>query len=55
MHQIDLFVKYPIEVQNEWFQELIHSAKNTEWGSQYSYAKLNSLEQFKSSVPVFKL
>ena len=31
-HQIELFLKYPIEVQNERFEELITTAKNTEFG-----------------------
>lgn len=52
MHQIDLFVKYPNEVQNEWFEELIQSARNTEWGQKYQYAKIDKQSQFKDCVPV---
>ena len=29
MHQIELFLKYPIEVQDELFQKLIESARDT--------------------------
>ena len=32
MHQIELFIKYPIEVQEEWFKRLIQQGKSTEWG-----------------------
>ena len=32
MHQIELFMKYPHDVQNEWFKKLIAEAKETEWG-----------------------
>lgn len=52
MHQIELFMKYPIEVQNEWFDDLINDAKNTEWGKQYDYKSIQSVEQFKERVPV---
>ncbi len=52
MHQIDLFVKYPNEVQKEWFIELIESARNTEFGSKYNFAKIETENQFKDSVPV---
>lgn len=52
MHQIELFMKYPIEVQNEWFDDLINDAKNTEWGKQYDYKNIRSVDQFKERVPV---
>jgi hypothetical protein len=52
IHQIDLFRKYPIEVQNEWFEKLISSAKNTEWGLQYDYQSIETIRQFKERVPV---
>lgn len=32
IHQIELFMKYPHDVQEEWFQSLISSAEATEWG-----------------------
>ena len=31
-HQIELFLKYPIDVQNELLEHLLHTAKNTEIG-----------------------
>jgi len=52
MHQIELFMKYPIEVQNEWFDDLINDAKNTEWGKQFDYKNIRSVDQFKERVPV---
>jgi len=30
IHQIELFIKYPHEVQQETFEQLIHAAENTE-------------------------
>lgn len=52
MHQIELFMKYPHEVQNEWFRKLIESAKDTEWGKKYGYASVESHEQFAKNVPL---
>ena len=37
-HQMELFIKYPIDVQNELLEELLHTAKNTEVGKQYDFA-----------------
>ena len=51
-HQIGLFMKYPNEVQEEWFKKLIFQAKNTEWGKKFDYASINSVEEFKKRVPV---
>lgn len=51
-HQIELFLKYPIEVQNEWFEELITTAKNTEFGRKYKFNSFNTIEHFKETVPV---
>jgi len=32
MHQIDLFRKYPHEVQEEWLQKLIDNGEKTNFG-----------------------
>ncbi len=53
MHQIELFIKYPYEVQDEWFQTLISTAKNTEWGKKYGYESILNQDQFKKRVPLF--
>ncbi|HEX5001750.1 MAG TPA: GH3 auxin-responsive promoter family protein [Bacteroidia bacterium] len=52
MHQIELFIKYPYEVQEDWFRKLIASAKSTEWGQKYDYAGIRSIEDYKSRVPL---
>ncbi len=52
MHQIELFIKYPYEVQDEWFQTLISTAKNTEWGKKYGYESILNQDQFKKRVPL---
>lgn len=52
MHQIELFIKYPIEVQDEWFATLINDAKDTEWGKKYDYRSIENVQQFKQRIPV---
>jgi hypothetical protein len=52
MHQIELFIKYPHDVQEELFKNLIHSARNTEWGRQHDFESIQNHEQFKKRVPI---
>ncbi|MFO8129143.1 MAG: GH3 auxin-responsive promoter family protein [Bacteroidales bacterium] len=52
MHQIGLFMKYPHEVQSEWFKKLLNSAKNTEYGKKYGFQDIKSPETFKSRIPI---
>jgi len=52
MHQIELFMKYPDDVQNESLRKLISSAKDTEWGRRYDYKSSTTLRQFKENVPL---
>jgi len=52
IHQIDLFMKYPHDVQSEWFKKLIQTARDTEWGLKYDYSSIRTPEDFRSRVPV---
>ncbi|MDB5127460.1 GH3 auxin-responsive promoter family protein [Mucilaginibacter sp.] len=52
IHQIELFMKYPNEVQEEWFEQLVAGAENTEWGKKYGYKSIENLAQFKERVPI---
>ena len=52
IHQIELFMKYPHDVQDEWFQNLISSAEATEWGKKYDYKSIFTVEDYKSRVPI---
>ncbi len=52
MHQIELFMKYPHDVQNEWFKKLISAAKDTEWGRDHDYRNINTVDDFKEKVPI---
>lgn len=52
MHQMELFIKYPHDVQDELFGNLIDDAKYTEWGKKYGYESINNQEEFKKRVPI---
>ena len=52
IHQIELFIKYPNEVQEELLMNLLHSAKNTMVGYQYDFHSIKSYETFAERIPV---
>jgi hypothetical protein len=52
IHQIELFLKYPNEVQEELLMNLIHSSKNTVLGKQYDFASIKSYANFAERVPI---
>jgi len=52
IHQMELFMKYPIEVQDEWFRKLVRTARNTEFGRKYNFATIETYEQFAERVPI---
>jgi hypothetical protein len=52
LHQIDLFRKYPIDVQNEWFQRLIDAASETEFGKKHSFERISNYSEFKRNIPL---
>ncbi len=52
IHQIELFMKYPHEVQDEIFRKLIQTARYTEFGTKYDFGSITSYNQFRDRVPV---
>ncbi|MHB8259862.1 MAG: GH3 auxin-responsive promoter family protein [Bacteroidia bacterium] len=52
MHQIDLFMKYPHEVQDEWQHKLIKAGKDTEFGKKHDFEAINTYQNFKEQVPL---
>src|SRR4051812_4934021 len=52
MHQIELFIKYPVDVQLEWMSSLVRDAANTEYGLKYHFAEIESYKDFKSHLPL---
>ena len=53
MHQIELFEKYPGEVQNDVLLNLVDKAKNTIIGRDFGFSSIKSYEDFSKKVPVF--
>ena len=52
MHQIELFMKYPIEVQSETLNNLLYSAHKTEFGKKYEFKSIKNYETFSNRVPI---
>jgi len=52
IHQIELFMQYPVEVQQELLRKLLVSARNTEWGRKFDFKSITTPEQFKNRIPV---
>jgi len=49
---MELFLKYPDEVQNELLHKLIAKAKNTEIGKKYDFESINNYRDFSQRIPV---
>lgn len=54
IHQMELFIKYPHEVQNEVLRKLINTAKNTEFGRKHGFESIDTYKTFSERVPLCK-
>jgi hypothetical protein len=52
LHQIDLFRRFPCEVQEEVLLNLVQRAKDTVFGKEYDFSEIKSIEQFQGRVPI---
>ncbi|MDN5201665.1 GH3 auxin-responsive promoter family protein [Fulvivirgaceae bacterium BMA10] len=52
IHEVELFMKYPNEVQQELLEKLINTAKNTEYGKRYDFKSIRNINQYKERVPL---
>jgi hypothetical protein len=52
IHQIDLFKKHPLEVQEEWFHRLLSFGRETHFGIQYQFDKIANYDDFRREVPL---
>ncbi|MBR9915364.1 MAG: GH3 auxin-responsive promoter family protein [Algicola sp.] len=50
--QIELFLKYPNEVQNELLFHLLYTAKDTEIGKRYGFGTITNYKTFSERVPI---
>lgn len=51
-HQIELFLKYPEEVQEELLLQLLEIAEDTEIGRRYDFESIDNYETFRERVPI---
>jgi hypothetical protein len=52
IHQMELFLKYPHEVQDELLLSLIKSAENTQIGRKYDFSSMKNYTTFSDRIPV---
>jgi len=52
IHQIELFVKYPNEVQEELLFNLLRNAEHTVIGKKYNFSDIHSYAAFAQNVPI---
>ncbi|GAA3765861.1 GH3 auxin-responsive promoter family protein [Flavobacterium ginsengiterrae] len=52
IHQIELFLKYPNEVQEELLHNLLMASENTVIGKKYDFESINSYQTFAERVPI---
>ncbi|MCB0487878.1 MAG: GH3 auxin-responsive promoter family protein [Cyclobacteriaceae bacterium] len=52
MHQMELFMKYPHEVQDEVLKKLLQMGKYTEYGKKYGFDEIRDGAGYKLRVPV---
>ncbi|MFC4817911.1 GH3 auxin-responsive promoter family protein [Flavobacterium sp. GCM10023249] len=52
IHQIELFLKYPNEVQEELLMNLIKSSENTVLGKQYDFNSIKTYHAFQERIPI---
>jgi len=51
-HQMELFLKYPVDVQKELLFKLLYKAKHTEVGNTFDFSSIKSYKEFTQKVPI---
>ena len=52
IHQMELFIKYPIEVQKELLDTLLKNARETEIGKLYDFNSIKNYNTYKNRIPI---
>lgn len=52
IHQMELFMKYPDDVQDELLQRLLLTARSTEFGRKYRFDEIVNYDDFARQIPV---
>jgi len=51
-HQMELFLKYPMDVQKELLFKLLYKAQYTEVGNKFEFSSIESYKEFTKKVPI---
>ena len=54
IHQIELFLKYPVDVQEELLMRLIDNSKSTVFGLTYNFKSIKTYDEFAARMPIQK-
>jgi len=52
IYEIDLFKKHPFETQREVLFDLLHEARDTNFGGKYDFKSITTEQEFKKRVPI---
>lgn len=52
IHQMELFIKYPHDVQDEVLKKLLAAGRYSEFGQKYAFDDLLNYEDYKKRVPI---
>ncbi|QKG80997.1 GH3 auxin-responsive promoter family protein [Tenuifilum thalassicum] len=52
LYNIDLFRKYPFEVQRDVLFDLLKQAASTEYGKRFGFESIKSIEEYQQRVPI---
>src|SRR5688572_20868126 len=52
IHQIELFMKYPYDVQEELFKRLLANGETTQFGNQFKFSDIKSYDQYRERIPI---
>ncbi|MCD8165762.1 MAG: GH3 auxin-responsive promoter family protein [Bacteroides sp.] len=50
--EIDLYATQAVEIQQHVLKDLVHTARNTEWGKKYGYDTIRDYDTFRKKVPL---
>jgi len=51
-HQIELFIRHPLDIQKECLHSILYDAKDTEWGKKYSFNSIETIQDFQHRIPL---
>lgn len=51
-HQIELFMKFPHEVQQDLLKKLLTAGRHTEFGRLFDFSSISNIREFRERVPV---